>query len=59
MTQTITINKDDLYNLIRKALRAELDDIQYVSNKEQEEIDALYKDSLQDEKYDSKHCVRL
>lgn len=59
MSETITINKDELFDLIRKAVRAELDNIQYTSNEEQEEIDTLYKDSLDNDNYDPKNCVRL
>ena len=59
MTQTITINKDELFDLIRKAVRTELDNVQYISNEEQEEIDTLYKDSLNNDNYDPKNCVRL
>ena len=59
MAETITINKDELFDLIRKAVRIELDNVQYISNEEQEEIDTLYKDSLNNDNYDPKNCVRL
>ena len=54
----ITISKDELFNLIRKAVRAELNEIGYVSEEEQKEIEELYGDSLNSE-YNSKNSIRL
>ncbi|MCH8520282.1 MAG: hypothetical protein LAT82_06025 [Nanoarchaeota archaeon] len=58
-SEMITLNKDELYSLIRKAIRDELDSIEYVSDEEQKEIDDLYKDSLNTQNYNSKDCIRL
>lgn len=57
-SDTITIDKEELFNLIRQAVRAELDEIGYVSEEEQKEIEELYGDSLNSE-FKSEDCIRL
>lgn len=55
----IKISKDELFNLIREAVRAELNEFEYVSDEEQKEIDKIYGNSLNNDNYDPNDCIRL
>ncbi|MFP4401838.1 MAG: hypothetical protein ACLFPL_01265 [Candidatus Nanoarchaeia archaeon] len=48
-TEMITISKDELFSLIKKAVREELNDYEEISIQEQEELEKLHKDSLYEE----------
>lgn len=58
-TNTITIDKDELFSLIRKAVREELNEIEDISIEEQKKLEELHGDSLFDEEYNEKDFVRL
>lgn len=58
-TNTITIDKDELFSLIRKAVRVELNNIENISDEEQNELNKLYGNSLFDEDYNEKDFVKL
>ena len=57
--EAITISKDELYSLIRKAIREELNEIEYVSDEEQKELEILHGKELFKEDYSKKDCIRL
>lgn len=57
-TDSITINKEELFNLIKKAVREELHEIEYVSDEEQKELEQLHgKKVLFEDKFNSEDCV--
>lgn len=56
---TITIGKDELYNLIREAIRDELQDIEDISNEEQIEIEKLYGKMPEDKPINLDKCIEL
>lgn len=58
-SDTITIGRDDLYNLIREAVRDELQDIEDVSDDEQLEIEKLYGKIPEDKPINFDECVEL
>ena len=58
-SQTITINKEDLYNLVREAVRDELNEIEDISNQEQLEIENLYGKSPKSKTINFDECVEL
>ncbi|MDA3855656.1 MAG: hypothetical protein PF569_05320 [Candidatus Woesearchaeota archaeon] len=58
-TDIINISRDDLYKLIREAVRDELNEVVNVSDKEQLELEELYDESLNSEDYDKSNCIRL
>ena len=55
-SETITISKDELYQLIKKAVREELNEFEQISLSEQEELEKLHQDSLYQE-YDETDSV--
>ena len=59
VTETITINRDDLYNLIREAVRDELNEIQIISDSEQAEVDVLYGEKKSNSKINFDECIKL
>ena len=57
-TDSITINKEELFNLIKKAVREELHEIEYVSDEEQKELEQLHgKKVLFEDKFNPEDCV--
>ena len=59
VSDTITINRDDLYNLIREAVRDELNEIQTISDSEQAELDVLYGKKNPNSKINFDECIKL
>lgn len=59
MTDTISINREELNTLIRSIVKDELNKITEISEEEQSELEELYKDSLDLKDYDKNNCVRL
>ncbi|MFW5704350.1 MAG: hypothetical protein ACOCXG_00775 [Nanoarchaeota archaeon] len=57
--ESVTISKDDLYSLIRKAVREELNEYNEISASEQEELENLHGKRLFEEDYSKENCVRL
>lgn len=55
----INISRDDLYKLIREAVRDELNEVVNVSDEEQSELEHLYDESLTSKDYDKSSCIRL
>ena len=58
-SSVVTLNKDELYTMIRTALREELNEYSQISLSEQEELQHLYGDSLTKSDYNKKNCIRL
>lgn len=57
---TITISKTELFDLIRKAIRTELNEIEKISYEEQEEIEKLHgKNVLYEKEYDKNDYIKL
>ena len=58
-TNAITIDKDELFTLIRKAVRVELNNIEDISDEEQKELEELHGDSLYKDDYNKKDFIKL
>lgn len=57
---SITISKSELFDLIRKAIRTELSEIEKISYNEQKEIETLHgKEVLYEKDYDKNDYIRL
>ena len=57
-TDSITISKEELFKLIKKAIREELHEIEFVSNEEQKELEQLHgKKALFEDDFNPKDCV--
>lgn len=58
-SEVITINKEELYQLIKRAVREELERIEEISDKEQEELDSIHGKVPQNKSIDSSNYAEL
>lgn len=59
VSDTIIINEDDLYNLVREAVRDELQKIEDVSDEEQLELETLYGNKPGNKSINYDECIEL
>jgi len=59
MNSDITISKDDLYKLIRVAIRDELNEIKDVSDNEQSELEKLHGKMPSNSQINLDECIEL
>ena len=57
--ETITMSRDDLYNLVREAVRDELSKIEEISTEEQLDIEDLYGKAPENKPINFDECVEL
>lgn len=59
-SDTITINKNELYNLVRKAISDELNQMEEISDSEQKEIEKIHgKLNTNSQKNNFDECIEL